>query len=258
MAHGMRKIALVLGLLLTAVSSLEAMAGEATVAVAANFTGTLQKLQKDFEAAGDHKLTIISGATGKLTAQIIEGAPFDVFLSADHKATKKLLEGGLAVADTEFTYAIGTLVLFSADPQLIKGDGQRVLQAGKFIKLAVPNPKLAPYGVAAVTAMQMLGVANALKEKIVMGENIAQTFQMIDTGNAQLGFVALSQLRGTPSGTRGSFWTVPQNLHEPIRQNAVLLTRARDNDAARAFLEFLQGAQAKELIEAAGYSTVDG
>jgi len=254
----MRKIGLVLSLLLTACFPLKAMAGEATIAVAANFAGTLEKLQKNFEAAEGHKLIVVSGATGKLTAQIIEGAPFDVFLSADDKATKKLLENGQALADTEFTYAIGTLVLFSADPQLIKGDGVTVLKAGNFTKLAIANPKLAPYGVAAVTAMRMLGVANALKDKIVMGENIAQAFQMVDTGNAQLGFVALSQVRGTPSGTKGSYWTVPQNLHEPVRQNAVLLTRAQDNDAAKAFLEFLQGAQARELIEAAGYPTVDG
>jgi molybdate transport system substrate-binding protein len=254
----MRKIGLVLSLLLTACFPLKAMAGEATIAVAANFAGTLERLQKNFEAAVGHKLIVVSGATGKLTAQIIEGAPFDVFLSADDKATKKLLENGQALADTEFTYAIGTLVLFSADPQLIKGDGVTVLKAGNFTKLAIANPKLAPYGVAAVTAMRMLGVANALKDKIVMGENIAQAFQMVDTGNAQLGFVALSQVRGTPSGTKGSYWTVPQNLHEPVRQNAVLLTRAQDNDAAKAFLEFLQGAQARELIEAAGYPTVDG
>jgi molybdate transport system substrate-binding protein len=254
----MRKIGLVLSLLLTACFPLKAMAGEATIAVAANFAGTLERLQKNFEAAEGHKLIVVSGATGKLTAQIIEGAPFDVFLSADDKATKKLLENGQALADTEFTYAIGTLVLFSADPQLIKGDGVTVLKAGNFTKLAIANPKLAPYGVAAVTAMRMLGVANALKDKIVMGENIAQAFQMVDTGNAQLGFVALSQVRGTPSGTKGSYWTVPQNLHEPVRQNAVLLTRAQDNDAAKAFLEFLQGAQARELIEAAGYPTVDG
>lgn len=234
-----------------------AMAAEATIAVAANFAATLENLQKVFEASGDHKLAIISGSTGKLTAQITEGAPFDVFLSADDKATKKLSEEGRAVAGSEFTYAIGTLALFSADPQLIKGDGPAALKAGNFSRLAIANPKLAPYGVAAETAMKALGVADALKHKIVMGENIGQTLQMIDSGNAEVGFVALSQILGSQSGRKGSHWTVPADLHEPIRQNAVLLSRAKDNAAARAFLEFLRSPQARAKIGAAGYAIPD-
>jgi molybdate transport system substrate-binding protein len=234
-----------------------AAAGEATIAVAANFAGTLEQLQKAFEATGDHKLTIISGATGKLTAQISEGAPFDILLSADDKSTKKLAEGGQAIADTEFTYAIGTLALFSADPQRVKGDGAAVLKEGSFEKLAIANPKVAPYGVAAEATMKALGVADAVKDKIVMGENIAQTFTMIDTGNAQLGFVALSQVLGSESGKKGSYWTVPGNRHDPIRQNAILLTRAKDNADAKAFLEFLRSKEAKGKIKAAGYETVD-
>jgi molybdate transport system substrate-binding protein len=251
----LRTIVVSMGIALTALLPPSAMAGEAIVAVAANFAGTLKELQKDFEARGDHKLTVISGATGKLTAQITEGAPFDVFLSADDKATKKLAEGGQAVPESEFTYAIGTLALFSADPQFIKGDGELVLKVGNFSKLAIANPKVAPYGIAAETAMKALGVADAVEDKIVMGENIAQTFQMIDTGNAQLGFVALSQVLGSESGKKGSYWTVPANLHDPIRQNAILLTRAKDNADAKAFLEFLRSPEAKEKIKAAGYGT---
>jgi molybdate transport system substrate-binding protein len=250
--HG-RGVGIFVGLLL-ALLPLKAMAGEATIAVATNFAGTVEKLQKDFEATGDHKLTIISGATGKLTAQITEGAPFDVFLSADDKATEKLTQSGKAVGDSEFTYAIGTLALFSANPQLIKGDGEAVLKAGNFSRLAIANPKVAPYGIAAEATLRALGVADSVQEKIVMGENIGQTFQLIDTGNAQLGFVALSQVLGSESGIKGSHWIVPANLHDPIRQNAVLLTRGKDNADARAFLEFLRSPDAKEKIKAAGYA----
>jgi molybdate transport system substrate-binding protein len=147
--------------------------------------------------------------------------------------------------------------LFSADPQLIKGDGAAVLKAGNFARLAIANPKLAPYGRAAEMVMQALGVADDLRKKIVMGENIAQTFQMIDTRNAELGFVALSQVLGSKSGARGSYWTVPSTLHDPIRQNAVLLARATDNAAARAFIEFLRSPPARAKIAAAGYATSD-
>jgi molybdate transport system substrate-binding protein len=234
-----------------------AMAAEATIAVAANFSSALVDLQKDFEASSQHRLAIVGGATGKLAAQINAGAPFDVFLSADDKATGKLTDGGQAVAGSEFTYAIGTLALFSADPQLIKDDGAAVLKAGNFARLAIANPKLAPYGRAAEMVMQALGVADALRKKIVMGENIAQTFQMIDTRNAELGFVALSQVLGSQSGAKGSYWTVPSTLHAPIRQNAVLLARAKDNAAARAFIEFLRSPPARAKIAAAGYATSD-
>jgi molybdate transport system substrate-binding protein len=245
-------------LFIAALLPVKVMAGEATIAVATNFSGTLQDLQKDFEASGNHKLAVVSGSTGKLAAQILEGAPFDVFLSADDKATKNLAEAGRAVAGSEFTYAIGTLALYSADPQLIKGDGAAVLKAGNFSRLAIANPKLAPYGLAAETVMKALGVSDALRGKIVMGENIAQTFQMIDTGNAEVGFVALSQVLGLQSGRKGSHWTVPATLHEPIRQNAVLLAQAKDNEAARAFLAFLRSPRAKARIGTAGYATPDG
>jgi molybdate transport system substrate-binding protein len=232
-----------------------ATAAEATIAVAANFSSTLAGLQKDFEASSQHRLAIVRGATGKLAAQIVAGAPFDVFLSADDKATGKLTHAGQAVAGSEFTYAIGRLALFSADPELIKAAGAAVLTAGNFARLAIANPRLAPYGRAAEMVMQALGVSDDLRKKIVMGENIAQTFQMIDTRNAELGFVALSQVLGSESGAKGSYWTVPPSLHGPIRQNAVLLARAKNNAAAQAFLHFLQSPPARAKMAAAGYAT---
>jgi molybdate transport system substrate-binding protein len=177
-----------------------------------------------------------------------------VFLSADNKATKKLSENGMAVPTTEFTYAIGTLALFSSDAKQISGDGSEVLKSGAFTKLAIANPKVAPYGVAAEAAMTSLGVLDAVRDKIVMGENIGQTFTMIATGNAEVGFVALSQVLGSDAGKKGSHWVVPANLHEPIQQNAILLDRAKDNADAKAFLEFLKSDKAKEVISAAGYA----
>lgn len=239
-------------LLALKIATSAATAGEATVAVAANFAGTLESLQEAFEAHGNHKLTIVSGATGKLTAQITEGAPFDVFLSADDKATRKMMESGNAVPGSEFTYAMGALALFSADPQMAR-NGPAALRQGKFARLAIANPKLAPYGIAAEQTLMALGVYDTLDNKIVMGENVGQTFAMIDSGGAELGFVALSQVLGSARGSKGSHWVVPANLHAPILQNAVLLSRADRNEAARAFLEFLQSPQAREQIRAAGY-----
>jgi molybdate transport system substrate-binding protein len=244
-----------LGCLALALSiSAPAVAGEVRVAVAANFAGTLENLRGIFETTGNHKLTLISGATGKFAAQIAEGAPFDVFLSADDQATKKLVEDGEAVTDTEFTYAIGTLVLYSPDAGLIKGDGEAVLKAGNFSRLAIANPRLAPYGVAAEATLKALGVDKALKDKIVMGENIGQTFAMVHSGGAELGFVALSHVLGSGAQVRGSFWIVPGNLHPPIRQNAVLLMRGKNKPAARAFLQFLRSREAREKIKAEGYT----
>jgi molybdate transport system substrate-binding protein len=251
----MLRIAIIVaGLFIAGLEACPAHADKATIAVAANFAGTLQKLQQQFESASPHKLTLISGSTGKLAAQIAEGAPFDVFLSADDKTTKKL--GAAAIAESEYTYATGTLVLFSADRQRLSEDsGDAVLAAGDFSKLAIANPKLAPYGVAAEETLRSLGVFDAVKNKIVMGENIAQTFQLIQTHNAELGFVALSQ--AMEAGAEGSRWIVPAKLHAPIRQNVVLLTRAKDNPAARNFWEFLRSPEAVKIIETAGYSQSD-
>lgn len=232
-----------------------AMSAEITVAVAANFAGTLKSLQPVFEKASGHQLKVISGSTGKLAAQITEGAPFDVFLSADDVATRKLAENGNGVADTEFTYALGTLALFSANPQLLKEGGEKVLKAGSFRKLAIANPKLAPYGKAAEATLRALGVFENVKDKIVTAENVAQAYAMVDTGNAELGFVALAQVLNPEAAGKGSYWGVPDTLHEPIRQNAIVLAHAKDASAARSFLDFLKTAPAQEIIADAGYAT---
>jgi molybdate transport system substrate-binding protein len=222
-------------------------AGEVTVAVAANFLTTLESLKPEFEKASGHRMTIIGGATGKLATQIIQGAPFDLFLSADDKAPSKVLAAGKGIAGTEFTYALGALALYNADPDRISGDGAVILREGDFNKLAIANPKLAPYGVAAEEVIAAVGASAQLEGKIVMGENIGQAFAMVSSGNAELGLVALSQVQGQ----KGSHWPVPSHLHEPIRQNALLLA---DHEAALAFLAYLQSEPARAIIAKAGYS----
>jgi molybdate transport system substrate-binding protein len=231
-----------------------ASAAEVVVAVATNFVGTTERLKEVFENAGGDTLKIVSAATGKHVAQIVSGAPFDVFLSADDKAAAALVKAGFALASTEFTYAIGRLVLWSGDPDLLKDNAVQVLRTGNFRKIAYPNPKLAPYGKAAEAALGELGILDGVKEKVVMGENVGQTFAMIATGGVELGFIALSQFK-SEEGARGSAWVLPKYLHEPIRQNAILLTRAKDSAAARSFLDFLKSNQAQKIISEAGYDT---
>lgn len=239
-------------LLFSLLSSEQSLAGRITVAVASNFAGTLEELVENYKSNGD-EIVIVSGATGKLTAQIVEGAPFDIFLSADDEAPRVLVREGRAVGETEFTYAIGKLALWSADPGLVSANGEEVLRGGNFRKLAYANPKVAPYGVAAETTLRALGLFDILQGKIVTGENIGQAFSMIASGGAELGFVALSQVLGSEEGEEGSFWEVPMNLYPAVRQNAILLARAKDNPAASAFLEFLKSGAALEIIRTAGY-----
>lgn len=226
-----------------------ASAGEAHVAVAANFAPPLQALGDAFSRQTGHKLVVSTGSTGKFYAQIKNGAPFDVFLSADDAAPKRLEQDKLAAPGSRFTYALGRLVLWSAQDALVDAGGE-VLKSNRFRKLAMANPKLAPYGGAAQEVMEKLGVWTAVQGRIVQGENIAQTFQFIASGNAELGFVALSQLDAARIGSR---WIVPSALHAPIRQDAVLLARAEKNIAARAFLEYLRAAEARQRIRASGY-----
>jgi molybdate transport system substrate-binding protein len=224
-------------------------AGTAGVAVAANFAAPAKRLAEQFERRTGHRLRLSAGSTGKLYAQVRGGAPFDALLAADRETPARLERERLAVAGSRFTYAIGALALWSAQPGFVDGAG--VLRRGAFRHLAIANPKLAPYGAAARQAMEELGVWDALKDRVVQGENIAQTFQFVASGNAELGFVALSQLR--ERGSAGSAWRVPSPLHAPLYQDAVLLARGADNAAARQFLEFLHGAQARQLIVAYGY-----
>lgn len=232
----------ILAILLALTFAAPAKAADVTVAVASNFQTTLEALKPGFEAASGHKLIIVAGATGKLATQIMEGAPFDVFLSADDKAPAKLAAGGHGLKESEFTYAIGTLALYA--PQ--GGDGLALLKAGSFQHLAIANPKLAPYGVAAEETLAGLGLADAVKPKIVMGENIAQAFTMAASGNAELAFVALPQVKGKP----GSFWQVPADAHAPIRQNAIAV---REGEAAAAFLAYLKSDEGRGVIAQAGY-----
>lgn len=230
-------------------------AAEALVAVATNFAEVMERLEARFEARSEHDLTIVSGSTGKLYAQIRNGAPFDVFLAADQERPRLLDHAGAAVEASRFTYAVGRLTLWSPDPERIGADGAAVLRAGDFRRLAMANPSLAPYGEAARETLSALGLLARLEDRIVLGENIGQAHAMVATGNAELGFVALSYVLSPRNEMPGSRWDVPQALHTPIRQDAVLLRRAEGNAAAQAFLLWLQGDEARGIIEAFGYGT---
>ncbi len=244
-------VALVLSALATSAPGHPAPAAEVAVAVAANFTAPLEKLATVFEKQSGHHLVVSSGSSGKLYLQITAGAPFAVLLSADAERPLRLEREGAAVPGTRFTYALGTLVLWSRDPGLVDPAGA-VLAGGRFRHLAIPNPELAPYGAAARQVLQSLGLWQKLAPRLVQGEDLGQTFQFVATGNAELGFVALSQVRAA-GGPRGSLWLVPAARYHPIEQQAVLLARGKDDPAARAFLDFLRSAPARALIQEFGY-----
>ena len=227
-------------------------AGEVRVAVAANFTVPMQKITQAFEAETGHKAVLAFGSTGTFYAQIRNGAPFQILLSADDETPIKLEKEGLGVAGSRFTYALGKLVLWSKQHGLVDDKGE-VLRSGRFQRIALANPKLAPYGAAAVQTMTKLGVLQALQPKFVQGENIAQTYQFVATENAQLGFIALSQVYLDGKIAQGSAWMVPAKLHAPIQQDAILLTKGSDNPAAVALMQFLRGQRAQSLIRAHGY-----
>jgi molybdate transport system substrate-binding protein len=235
-----------------------AQAGEVTVAVSANFTAPMQKIAQVFEQDTGHKAQLAFGATGKFYAQIKNGAPFAVLLAADDETPARLEKEGLAVAGTRFTYATGRLALWSKTPSLVDDQGD-VLRGNRFEKLgihkiALADPKLAPYGAAAMEVMTHLGVWPAVKTKLVQGESIGQTYQFVSTENAQLGFVALSQISFDGRITQGSAWVVPQSMHTPLKQDAVLLNAGKDNAAAIALLKYLQADKAKTIIRQYGYA----
>lgn len=227
-------------------------AGTVTAAVAANFTRPMQAIAERFEAETGHQLRLSFGSSGQLFAQIQNGAPFDVFLSADQTKPQALIDSGDALADSRFTYAVGALALWSSTPDRFS-DGEALLRSGDFNRLAIANPRLAPYGVAAVEVLHRLGLNEQLADQIIQGQNIAQTHQFVATGNADLGLVALSQLIENGRAASGSAWIIPANYYRPIRQDAVLLNRAHDNAAARALLDFLRSDTTQELIESYGY-----
>ena len=244
----MRSIVITFGLLSLLFAG-PAEAAKPNVAVAANFTEPARAIAARFREKTGHEAVLIFGASGAFFTQITHDAPFDVFLSADDERPRLAVEQGFAVPDSRFTYAIGKLVLWSR--VLDVTDGKAALSAGKFSKLAIANPKSAPYGAAAVETMKALSMFDALRSKLVQGNSISQAFQFVDTRNAELGFVALAQLHGVAAGTQ---WLVPENLHTPIRQDAVLLKRGANDEASKAFLTFLKGPEARAIIESFGYA----
>lgn len=228
-----------------------AHADDVLVAVAANFTGPVKIIAADFERDTGNKIVASYGSTGKFYAQIKNGAPFQVLLSADEATPARLVKEGAAVAGSQFTYAIGKLVLWSAKPGVVDGAGG-VLKRDNFEHIALADPKLAPYGAAAVSVMKALGVYDGLQAKVVTAENIAQTYQFVSSGNALLGFVALSQVL-KDGKIAGSAWRIPATLYPPIRQDAVLLEKGRGKAAALSFMKYLQGDKAQAVIKSFGY-----
>lgn len=226
-----------------------AVAGETKVAVAANFTEAAREIAARFKARTGHGATLSFGSSGQFYTQIANGAPYEVFLSADVERPRRIEAEGLAVAGSRFTYATGRLVLFSRTPGLVDGKGA-VLAKGGFEKLAIADPKAAPYGQAAVETLSRLRLQDALRPKIVQGASITQAFQYVQTGAAELGFVALSQVIDEKGGSR---WIVPAADHSPIEQQAVLLKTGQKSEAAKAFLAFLRSAEARAIIRRYGY-----
>lgn len=228
-------------------------AGEVTVAVAANFTAPMQQIAKAFEQDTGHKALLAFGATGKFYAQIKNGAPFAVLLAADDETPARLEKEGFTVVGTRLTYATGRLALWSKSLNLVDAKGE-VLRGKRFEKLAIADPKLAPYGAAAMEVIQKMDVQASITPKLVQGESIGQTYQFVSTENAELGFVALSQISIDGRITQGSAWVVPQSMYTPLKQDAVLLNVGKDNAAAHALLKYLQGDTAKAIITRYGFA----
>ena len=247
-----RLLSLLPFLLISLALPLGVHAAEVHVAVAANFAGPLARMAQGFTAATGHRLKLSSGATGRFYAQIVAGAPFDVLLAADDQTPARLVREGHAVAGTDVPYAVGRLVLWSAQPGLVDAQGA-VLARPDWKHLAIANPRTAPYGRAAVQVLQARGLDPAAAGRVVTGESIAQTYQFVFTGNAELGFVALSQVQVPGQPVMGSMWLVPASLHGAIVQSAVLLKPGEKNPAAAALLRWLQGDAARAVMQAHGY-----
>lgn len=242
-------------LLIAAIAMLgatSALADEVQVAVAANFTAPIQAIAPEFEKDTGHKLVASFGATGQFYAQINNGAPFEVFLSADDTTPAKLEKEGQTIKGSRFTYATGTLALWSAKPGYVDDKGE-VLKGQGYQHLSIANPKAAPYGLAATQVLSKLGLSEATRSRLVEGQSITQAYQFISSGNAELGFVALSQIYKDGKLTSGSAWVVPAQLHDPIRQDAVILNKGKDSAAAKALVEYLKGPKAAQIIKSFGY-----
>lgn len=248
----MNQLRVALGLAALLVWAARCQAGQAQVAVAANFAEPIKAVAAVLQKTTGHTLSVSLGATGKLYAQIRNGAPFDVLLAANTETPTALEKEGLALAGSRFTYATGKLVLWSADAQRVDAQGA-VLKRGNFQHLAYANPKTAPYGAAAVEVMERLGLGKSLAPKLIQGESIGQTMTFVASGNADIGFVALSQVLEGGKLKSGSMWLIPQTLYAPIRQDAVLLQHGANNAAARALLELLKSPRMRGLILSYGY-----
>ena len=229
-----------------------AQAAEIKVAVASNFANVLKEIAIEFQKDTGHQLAITPGATGKFYAQISNGAPFDVFLSADDETPRKLAQEGKAIASSQFTYAIGRLALWSPNLEMIDKNAD-ILKTDKFKFIAIANAKVAPYGQAAVQTMQKLGVLTKIEPRVVQGESISQTYQFVSTGNAQLGFVALSQIVENGKIKTGLAWIVPEEMHEQLKQDAVVLQSCKHMSACQALIEYLKSEKAKKLMASYGY-----
>jgi molybdate transport system substrate-binding protein len=243
----MRSFVIAVSLLL----AVPAHADQVQVAVAANFVPPFKEIAAEFEKATSHQVLITSGSTGKFYAQIKNDAPFEVFFAADDERPKALEQEGFGVKGQRFTYAIGRLVLWSPDTKLVIGED--TLRNGTFKHLAMASPKTAPYGAAAMQAMQKLGIWDSLQSRLVQGENLGQTAGFIESGNAELGFLALSQVMDPKLKGKGSRWDVPSTFHDPIRQDFMLLTKGQNNPAATALVDFMRGTQAQDIIKRYGY-----
>ncbi len=244
----------ILSLILLSITSALSHAEQINVAVASNFTAPMKAIVKAFEEKSEHRIKLSFGSSGKLFAQITHGAPFALFFSADQTKPQLLEEKGLIVPDSRFTYAIGALALWSANPTLLN-DNASTLKHGNFKKLALANPKLAPYGAAAHEVLQYYSLLEVTRKKWVQGENISQTYQFISTGNAELGFVAVSQIMQQGAIKIGSSWLIPRELYSPIKQDAALLLHGKHSPAAKALLQFFHSAQAIDILESYGYIT---
>lgn len=242
--------------LLLAIASLltpGARAEEVSVAVAANFTAPMQEIARLFEQDTGHRAVLSFGATGKFYAQIAQGAPFGILLAADDRTPERIGREGLGDPQTRFTYAIGQLALWSRQPGYVDAEG-RVLARNDWQHLAIANPKLAPYGQAAMETLARMGLTEQVQGRVVQGENIAQAYQFVASGNAELGFVALSQVMQGGQLRAGSAWIVPADMHRPIRQDAIVLKGAQANPAAVALMQYLRGERARAVIRAYGYA----
>lgn len=252
MASCKYKLLVAVGVLLFGTMIRPVAAGEVNAAVAANFAVPMEQIVALFQKESGNTVKLSYGSSGKFYSQIKEGAPFDVFLAADEKNPKLLEQEGLSVANSRFVYALGKLVLWSAKPGFVDDKGA-VLRKVNYNKVAIADPKLAPYGLAAKETLESLGLWSTVQSKLVTGESIAQTYQFAATGNAELAFIALSQITKDGKVAEGSWWLVPSHMYSPIRQSAVLLSGAKDKAAAQAFLAFLKGEKAVAIIRSFGY-----